>query len=120
MPRLLVNIVTGPENPTRVALGLLLARTALANGHTVDLFVAGDAVSILRPETLDVGHGVGTGSFRDHVDALVAGGATLYASAMSSKARGLGPDAVGGLAVSFSTPDKLIELTFQADRILVY
>ena len=120
MPRLLVHIVTGPENPTRVALGLLVARTALANGHTVDVFMAGDGVAVLRPETLDAGQGVGTGSFRDHMDAIVAGGATLYGSAMSSKARGIGPDALGGLPVSLVQPDKLVELVFQADRILTY
>ena len=120
MSRLLVHIVTGPENPTRVALGLLVARTAMSGGHTVDVFVAGDGVAILRPETLDVGQGIGTGSFRDHIDALVAGGATLYASGMSSKARGLTPEGLGGLAVSLSPPDALVELAFLADRVLVY
>ena len=80
MSRLLVHIATGPENPTRVALGLLIARTALTAGHDVDVFLAGDGVGVIRPETLDAGHGIGTGAFREHVDALVAGGATLYAS----------------------------------------
>ena len=72
--RLLVHIATGPENPTRAALGLLVAKTALAAGHDVDLFFAGDGVGILRPETLDAGQGIGTGSLREHIDALVAGG----------------------------------------------
>jgi predicted peroxiredoxin len=120
MPRLLVHLATGPENPTRVALALLVARTALAGGHAVDLFIAGDGVGILRPATLDAGAGIGTGSFREHVDALVAGGATLYASGQSSKARGLGPDAVGDLPVQFSPPDVLVRLTFEADRVLTY
>ena len=40
MTRLLVHIATGPENPTRAALGLLVARTALAKGDDVDLFFA--------------------------------------------------------------------------------
>lgn len=120
MPRLLVHIATGPENPTRAALGLLVARSALAAGHTVDLFIAGDGVGLLRPETLEAGHGIGTGSFREHVDALVAGGATLYASGMSSKARGLGPDDLGGLPVSMAPPDRLVELAFESDRVLVY
>ena len=120
MGRLLVHIVTGPENPTRVALGLLVARAALGVGHDVDVFFASDGVGVLRPETLDAGHGVGTGAFREHVDALVAGGATFYASAMSSKARGLTPDSVGGLAVAMSPPDKLVELIFAADRVVSY
>ena len=118
--RLLVHIATGPENPTRAALGLLVAKTALAAGHDVDLFFAGDGVGILRPETLDVGQGIGTGSLREHIDALVAGGATLVASGMSSKARGLGPDALGDLPVTMAMPDRLVELAFAADRVLVY
>lgn len=120
MARLLVHIATGAENPTRVALGLLVARTALEGGHTVDLFIAGDGVSILRPETLDAGRGIGTGSLREHVDALVAGGATLYASGLSSKARGLTPEALGSLPVTMAPPDVLVRLTFEADRVLTY
>jgi predicted peroxiredoxin len=120
MTRLLVHIATGPENPTRAALGLLVARTGLAAGHDVDLFLAGDGVGLLRPETLDAGHGIGTGSFREHVDALIAGGATFYASGMSSKARGLSADAFGGLSVTMAPPDRLVELAFAADRVLSY
>ena len=120
MSRLLVHIATGPENPTRVALGLLIARTALTAGHDVDVFLAGDGVVVIRPETLDAGNGIGTGAFREHVDALVAGGATLYASGMSSKARGLTPDGLGGLPVTMAPPDRLVELTFAADRVLTY
>jgi uncharacterized protein len=119
MSRLLVHIATGPENPTRAALGLLVARSALGAGHAVDVFLAGDGVSVLRPETLDAGHGIGTGSMREHVDALVAGGATLYASGMSSKARGITADAIG-LRVTMAPPDRLVELAFSADRVISY
>lgn len=120
MGRLLVHIATGPENPTRAALGLLVARTALEQGHAVDLFFAGDGVGLLRPATLDAATGIGTGSMREHVDALASGGARLFASGMSSKARGLAPDAVGGLAVEFSPPDVLVRLAFEADRVITY
>ena len=120
MSRLLVHIATGPENPTRGALGLLVARTALAAGHEVDLFLAGDAVALLRPATVDAGTGIGTGSMREHVDALVAGGARFFASGMSSKARGLDAEGVGGVPVEFAPPDVLVRLAFEADRVLTY
>lgn len=102
MSRLLVHIATGPENPTRVGLALLVARSALEAGHDVDLFIAGDGVAVLRPETLEAGNGIGTGSWHEHVDALVAGGARFYASGMSSKARGLTAEALAGLAVTMA------------------
>jgi uncharacterized protein len=120
MSRLLVHIATGPENPTRAALGLLVARTALDAGHDVDLFIAGDGVAILRPETLEAGSGIGTGSLREHVDALVAGGARFYASGMSSKARGITAESLGGIALTMAPPARLVELAFEADRVISY
>jgi predicted peroxiredoxin len=118
--RLLVHIVTGPENPTRSALGLLVARTALDQGHEVDVFLAGDAVQVMRPETLDAGHGIGTGSMREHMDALVAGGARIHVSGLSSRARGLTAEDIGATPFQFATPDLLVRLTFEADRVLCY
>ncbi|HSG84746.1 MAG TPA: DsrE family protein [Candidatus Limnocylindrales bacterium] len=120
MARLLVHITVGPHDPTKVALGLLVARTALDGGHEVDVFFAGDAVAVLRPSTLAAGHGVGTGSLEEHVNALVGGGARIHASRMSSNARGLGAGDVGDVPVGFATPDMLVRLTFEADRVLCY
>jgi hypothetical protein len=39
---------------------------------------------------------------------------------MSSKARGVTPESLGGLAVTMAPPARLVELTFAADRVLVY
>jgi uncharacterized protein len=114
--RLLVHIATGPENPTRVALGLLVARTALGAGHEVDVFIAGDGVDVVREETRAALHGIGTGSAAEHWQALVDGGARLYASGMSSKARGVA--AVDG--VELAPPDKLVELIVSADKVVSY
>ena len=41
-------------------------------------------------------------------------------SRLSSKARAVGPDALGGLPVTMVLPDGLVELTFAADRVLIY
>ena len=120
MGRLLVHLSTGPEHPTRAALAFLVARTARQQGHEVDIFLAGDAVGLLRDATLDAVQGVGTGSLRDHFDALAAGGARFFASKMSSNARALDANAIGDKTVEFATPDRLVQLTFEAERILSY
>ncbi|HVM29788.1 MAG TPA: DsrE family protein [Candidatus Limnocylindrales bacterium] len=114
--RILVHIATGPENPTRLALGLLVARTALGQGHAVDVFVAGDAVDVLRRETRDALNGVGTGNAAEHWQALREGGARLYASGMSSKARGVSADD----GVELAPPDRLVGLIVEADRVVSY
>ena len=116
MSKLLINITHGPESPTRATLGFLVGRTALEEGHEVSLFLAGDAVQLLREATLDTLVGLGTGSLRESYDAIVAGGGTFYVSGMSSKARGFEPDGRAEPAL----PKRLVELVLESDRVLTY
>jgi predicted peroxiredoxin len=89
-------------------------------GHEVTLFLAGDAVQLLRDGVLDSLVGLGTGSLRESYDALVGSGARLYASAMSSKARGLGEPDLGGKPVELARPNQLVQLAVESDRVLTY
>jgi uncharacterized protein len=120
LSRLLVHLSTGPEHPTRAALAFLVARAAQQRGHDVDMFLAGDAVGLLRDATMDTVQGIGTGSLREPFEAVAGGGARLYASGMSSKARGLDAEALGGKQVEFAPPDRLVDLAFEADRVISY
>jgi hypothetical protein len=54
------------------------------------------------------------------VPALVESGVAIFASGMSSKARGVTEADVGSKGASFAMPSKLVELTFAADRVLTY
>ncbi len=116
MAKLLINVTHGPEHPTRAALGFLVGRAAAEEGHEVSLFLAGDAVQLLREPVLDNLVGLGTGSLRESYDTLRASGARFYVSGMSSKARGFEPDGRAELAM----PARLVELTLDADRVLTY
>jgi uncharacterized protein len=116
MAKLLINVTHGPEHPTRAALGFLVGRAAVEAGHEVTLFLAGDAVQLLREPVLDSLVGLGTGSLRESYDALQDGGARFYVSGMSSKVRGYEPDGVAEPAM----PGKLVELALEADRVLTY
>ena len=120
MGKLLVHLTHGPEAPTRAALGLLVARAALEEGHEVSLFLAGDAVQLVREAVLDALSGLGTGSLRESFDAILAGGGRFYLSGMSSKARGVGEADLEGKPAEFAMPTKLVQLTFDADRVLTY
>jgi predicted peroxiredoxin len=119
MSKLLIHLATGPENPTRGALALLVARTAADEGHDVQLFLAGDAVQFARPATASTAHGIGTGSFGEHWEALVRAGVPIFLSGMSSNARGLEPETAAD-GIEMATPAKLVELATWADATLTY
>jgi uncharacterized protein len=120
MAKLLVNVTHGPEHPTRAALGFLIAKTALEEGHEVSVFLAGDAVQLLRDAVLDSLAGLGTGNLRESYDALAAGGARFYLSRMSSQARGVAEADLEGKPAEMVMPTKLVQLTFENDRVLTY
>lgn len=120
MGRLLVHITCGPEAPTRAALGLLVSRAAVEEGHEVNVFLAGDAVQLVRDAVLDSLAGLGTGSLRESFDAVVAGGGRIFVSGMSSKARGVTDADLNGKPAQFAMPDRLVQLAFESDRTLTY
>jgi predicted peroxiredoxin len=119
MAKVLVHLATGPENPTRAALALLVARTALEDGHEVQVFLAGDAVQLARPATATIAQGIGTGSFGEHWEALADAGVVLHLSGMSSQARGVDPESLAE-GVAFAPPQRLVELAVWADTTLTY
>ncbi|HEY3017944.1 MAG TPA: DsrE family protein [Gaiellaceae bacterium] len=116
MAKLLIHITRGPEDPTRAALGFLVARAAAEEGHHVSLFLAGDAVQLLRQPVLDSLVGLGTGRLRESYDSLVAARASFFVSGMSSKARGFEPNGIAEAAM----PSKLVQLALESDRVLTY
>ena len=120
MAKILVHITCGPEHPTKAALGFLVAKAAVEEGHEVSLFLAGDATQLLREAVLDALTGLGTGSLRESCDAVVASGARIYASGMSSKARGVGEPDLEGKPVELAMPNRLVQLALESDRVFTY
>lgn len=119
-PRILVHLTSGPENPTRAALAFLVARTAVEQGHAVSMFLAGDAVQLLRDATLDGLSGVGTGKLREHFDIIVKGGGRFYLSGMSSAARGITAAELQGKPAELAPPAILLKLALENDRMFTY
>ncbi len=119
-PRILVHLTSGPENPTKAALAFLVARTAIEQGHAVSMFLAGDAVQLLRDATLDALSGVGTGKLREHFDVIVKGGGRFYLSGMSSAARGITAAELQGKPAELAPPAILLKLALDNDRMFTY
>lgn len=120
MSKFFIHIATGPENPTRAALGFLVAKTAADDGHQVAMFLAGDAVQLVRDAAIHNLEGLGTGSLRAHYEALKAAGATFHLSAKSCAARGVDPADLKGQPVELAMPTTLVRLAAEADTVLTY
>ncbi len=118
--KLLIHLTSGPENPTKAALAFLVARTAVEEGHTVSLFLAGDAVQLIRDNVLDNLSGLGTGKLREHFDAIVKGGGKFYLSGNSSKARGVTDADIHSKPVEFALPNVLVHLIVDNDKVITY
>ena len=118
--KILINITHGPEHPTRAALGFFIGRFAIEEGHEVTFFLAGDAVQLLRDAVLDSLAGLGTGNLRESFDAVVAGGARIYLSGLSSQARGVAEPDLDGKPAEFVHPKVLVRLVTEHDRVLTY
>lgn len=116
----LIHITKSPEEATVAALAFLVAKTALEEGHTVHLFLAGDAVKLLQDTTLNTLTGLGTGKLRDHYDAIVKAKGRFYLSGLSSKARGVTEADLQGKPAEFALPTVLVKLAVESDRVFTY
>ena len=118
--KILIHLTQGAENPTVAALAFLIAKTAIEEKHQVDLFLAGDAVTLMRDAMLDNVSGLGTGKLREHYDAAVSKGAQIYLSGMSGKARGMTDADLAGKPIAFAPPSILLKLALESDKMFVY
>ena len=116
----LVQITAGPDDPTRAALGFTIAAAAQKEGNTVNVFLAGDGATLITDASLAGVVGKGTGKLQEQFDALIKGGAHIYISGMSAKARDVTDADLKGKPAEFAVPTKFVQLAAAADIVLVY
>jgi uncharacterized protein len=120
MPSLLVHITCGPENPTKATLAFFVAAAAVEAGHEVHVFLAGDAVQLLREPVRNALMGLGTGALHEHYLNIIAGGGRLYVSGGSCAARGVTDNDLQGVPHEKGAPPTLVRLVMECDRSTVY
>lgn len=120
MSSLLVHITCGPENPTKAALAFFVAAAAVEAGHSVNVFLAGDAVQLVRDPIRTSLAGLGTGALREHFDKVMAGGGRLYVSGGSCAARGVSDADLQGIPHEKAGPPMLVRLVMECDRSIIY
>jgi len=120
MAKILVHIHTGPADPTKSTLGLLVALTAKKKGHEVTVFLAGDGVHLFAPAYRDTVEGLGTGKLADHLAGHAEAGTVFVLSGRSADARGYDETLLEGFDAVFGMPDNLVDIATEADTVLCY
>lgn len=118
--KFVIHLTTGQDNPTKAALSFLVAKTALEEGHQVTLFLAGDAVLLLKDDIMNSITGLGTGKLSDHYKVIVEKGGKFFLSGNSSKARNLTEEDIKGKPATFALPNVLVKLVAESDKVLTY
>ena len=120
MVKILVHLTHGPEDPTRSTLAFLVAKSAKEEGHTVSIFLAGNAVYLIKDSAIESVSGVGTGSLKELFAFVLQNQIPIYVSGLSSKARGISEADLQGKNAKFSDPRTLVRLSVESDRLFTY
>jgi len=117
---ILFHILSGPNNTSKAMLGFLLARTAIEEGHRVEIFLSGDGVQLIRDAVVDNLVGLGTGSLKDQMEVIKKAGVTIYVSSMSCVNRGIKDTDLKGKQMKKVLPKTLLDLVLSTDKTLIY
>ena len=120
MSSILFHIMSGPNNVSKSMLGFLLARTAVEEGHRVEVFLSGDGVQLVRDVIIDNLNGLGTGKLKEHMEVLNAKGVSLYVSSMSCENRGITDKDLENKRIKKVLPKTLLNLVLSTDKTLIY
>jgi len=119
MAKILVHVTHGPEAPTQADRAFLIARAALEEGHSVSMFLAGAAVTLMKEEAMDKVYGFGC-SLREYYDFIISRGGKIYLSKISCEARGMEPEDLEGKPFILASPNDLVKLALEHDRMFTY
>ena len=109
MSKILVHIHSGPDLKNKATLGMLVAVSAIKEGHDFCLFLAADGVHLSNCSETGKVVGEGTGDLKEHLDFLQSTNTILWVSGMSAKARGYDENLLEGFNAQFAMPNRLVE-----------
>ena len=118
--KLLVQSIQGPKNAVNGVFPLMIASEAAEAGHEVSIFLAGNAVSLMKTEIVENMSAIGVGKLSDHIKVLKDKRIKIYLSAGNCKARGITEDDVKDKNGVMSGPPGLLKLVEEAEKVLSY
>jgi predicted peroxiredoxin len=108
----------GSDDPTKSAFPFLHGLALAEAGHSVQIFLLGEAVSVMRKPVANAIVPVGWPPLAETLQKVVAKHVTIYACGTCCKARGVTEADLGQWGAKFGNPDIFVSLVEWADRII--
>jgi predicted peroxiredoxin len=116
--KIMMKSAWGSDDPTRAAFPFLHGLALSEAGHDVQIFLLGEAVSLMRASVAAAVVPVGWPPLRETLDKVVARHVQIYACGACSKARAVMESDLKQWGAKFGNPTIFVSLVEWADRVI--
>jgi predicted peroxiredoxin len=116
--KIMMKSAWGSDDPTKSAFPFLHGLALSEAGHSVQIFLLGEAVSIMRKPVASAIVPVGWPPLVETLDKVVARRVAIYACGACCKARGVTEGELSQWGAKFGNPAIFVSLVEWADRVI--
>jgi predicted peroxiredoxin len=116
--KILMKSAWGSDDPTKAAFPFLHGDALSDAGHEVQIFLLGEAVSLMRKSVANAVVPVGWPPLAEVLGKLVAKKISIYTCGACSRARGVTETDLAQYGAKFGNPKIFVSLVEWADRII--
>jgi predicted peroxiredoxin len=116
--KILMKSAWGSDDPTKAAFPFLHADALSDAGHDVQIFLLGEAVSLMRKSVANAVVPVGWPPLAEVLGRIVARKMPIYACGACSRARGITEADLSNFGAKFGNPKIFVSLVEWADKII--
>ena len=116
--KILMKSAWGSDDPTKAAFPFLHADALSEAGHEVQIFLLGEAVSLMRKSVANAVVPVGWPPLPEILGKIIAKKIPIYACGACSRARGVTEADLTEYGAKFGNPKIFVSLVEWADRII--
>jgi len=116
--KIMMKSAWGSDDPTKAAFPFLHGLALAEAGHSVQIFLLGEAVSVMRKSTATAIVPVGWPPLIETLDKVVARKVTIYACGACCRARSVTEADLNQWGAKFGSPTIFVSLVEWADRVI--
>jgi predicted peroxiredoxin len=116
--KIMMKSAWGSDDPTKAAFPFLHGLALAEAGHTVQIFLLGEAVSVMRKPVANAIVPVGWPPLAETMQKVVDRRVTIYACGACCRARGVTEADLGAWRAKLGSPAIFVSLVEWADRVI--